>query len=169
MYHRTYGRGVVTASGEKGESVVTFNGSAWVAGKPSGALQEAVETWRANPASPLKAKHDVNYVEAAKNSNKSVEQVKRLHAMAVDSFFNGLWAGTTDKLSRSPAFRQYYYQKVGDLLPYLDPAEANAVLKMMRAAGAEKTLAPDVLKRVIDQAGKAGMNERGMKSNNKEK
>jgi hypothetical protein len=155
VYHPEYGRGVVTAEAANGQSMVTFNGSAWAGGKPTPGLRAAIEEWRVHPSSPLRTKRPINYVQASTAKTAAGRSVAESWNAATDLFFNQLWGGTTDKLSRSPAFRQYYYAKVADLMPYLDPTEANKVIKTMEAAGAGKFLAPDVLDRVVEGARKA--------------
>lgn len=71
---------------------------------------------------------------------------------AVDAMFNALMSRPTNFLSRSPAFREYYWQRLEELMPSLDPAAQANVLATAREANLGKA----ALKRMEKRAGGAG-------------
>lgn len=54
---------------------------------------------------------------------------------AVETMFSVLMSKPTNRLSRSPAFRQFYYQRVGELMSQLTDDAQRAVLSAARDAG----------------------------------
>lgn len=54
---------------------------------------------------------------------------------AVDSLFNVFMSRPTNFLSRSPSFRQSYWQRIEELLPAMDEAAQSAALDAARKAG----------------------------------
>lgn len=56
-----------------------------------------------------------------------------------DFLFTALMSRPTNFLSRSPAFRQYYYQRLSELVPFMDDATRTAAIKGAEAAGADVT------------------------------
>lgn len=154
--HPQHGAGVVTGDVAGKRSTVEFYAPAFnTIGNPTDELHDIVKAWRLDPASPGKVKHFTNYLDRTSNASASGMRLRDAADAATDWFFDRLWGAGTNKLSRSPAFRQFYYAKVADLAPYLDPSEANVVLKTMEANGAGTRLAPAVLDRVVSQAGTA--------------
>jgi hypothetical protein len=47
----------------------------------------------------------------------------------MERMYSALGAAPTDRLSRSPAFRQYYYRRVQELLPFADAAAQRQIIK----------------------------------------
>lgn len=72
---------------------------------------------------------------------------------AVDHIFNVLGSRPTNKLSRSPAFRQFYYKRVGELLPYVDNATRDELVKIMRDQGVRRAEIKAAVKKAIDHPG----------------
>lgn len=53
--------------------------------------------------------------------------------------FDTLMTKPTNYLSRSPAFRQYYWRRMGELLPFLSRADREVALRMAREAGVKRS------------------------------
>ena len=68
----------------------------------------------------------------------------------IDALFDLLMSKPTDRLSRSPAFQQYYWRRMSQVIGELDPADQAKALKQMRAQGVTRRTvrewAGDVLK-----------------------
>lgn len=54
---------------------------------------------------------------------------------AVDSLFSTLMSKPTNYLSRSTAFRQMYYRRVGELIPFMDTTAQRAAIEAAEKAG----------------------------------
>ena len=54
---------------------------------------------------------------------------------AVDHMFDLLMSRPTNTLSRSPAFKQFYWRRIAEMMPYMDDATKAAALKAAREAG----------------------------------
>lgn len=59
---------------------------------------------------------------------------------AVEVLFNTLMTRPTNYLSRSSTFRQFYWQRVEELLPHMDEAARATVVRQARTAGLDKTV-----------------------------
>ena len=68
----------------------------------------------------------------------------------VDKAFSVLMGTTTDKLSRAPAFKQFYWQRIGELVPMMDETTRAATL-----AAAEKAKLPAKLIKQINRSANA--------------
>lgn len=155
VVHPDYGVGVVTAEAGDGRSVVRFDKFAYANGEPTPELRAALSDWHKAPESP----DAVTYAErigarTGRDARSNARSVAMGWDKATDWFFGSLWGNTTDSLSRSPYFRQHYYSKVADLVPYLSVEEQNAALKKLTALGADTHLAPKSLKRAVEAASK---------------
>ena len=73
---------------------------------------------------------------------------------ATNKLFDILMGKPTDKLSRSPAFQQFYWRRVSQLLPYLSEEDVGRALAQMSAQGVTRRTvrewAGDMLKGVPD-------------------
>lgn len=70
---------------------------------------------------------------AAPQDTKKLDRV-------VDHLFNILGSKPTNLLARSPAFKQFYYKRVGELLPYADSAATrDEILALARDAGLKRS------------------------------
>lgn len=56
---------------------------------------------------------------------------------AVSTLFDVLMSKPTNRLSRSPAFRTYYWQSIGEMAPFMDEATQAAAREAARKAGTE--------------------------------
>lgn len=80
---------------------------------------------------------------------RQLEIVQRLNT-ATDWMFDQLMTKRTNNLSRSPAFKQYYWQRMEELVGFMDEATAAATLRAARKANLDK----GTLKRMQDAAGR---------------
>lgn len=94
---------------------------------------------------PVKVKGDQRISVRQSPGAKATEKLDR----ATEAMFAALMSKPTNTLSRSPAFRQFYWQRVEELLPQMDAAAQAKALD-----NARKAKAPN-LKRLEDAA-KAG-------------
>ena len=67
---------------------------------------------------------------------------------ATDVAFSYLMTRPTNLLSRSPAFRQFYYQRAEELIGFMTSDAQQAAIEAARAAGVDK----DVLRRMTERA-----------------
>lgn len=70
----------------------------------------------------------------------------------VEHLFQSLMSNPTNKLSRSPAFRQFYWQRLTELAPWMDDTTLAAAKKGARAA----KVPDEVLRRLDDVTATAG-------------
>lgn len=82
----------------------------------------------------------------------SPADTKRLDR-AVDHLFEVFGSRPTNKLSRSPAFRQFYYNRVGELLPYVDNATRDDLVRAMRENGVRRADIKEHLKKAVNTTG----------------
>jgi hypothetical protein len=82
----------------------------------------------------------------------SAPDAKKLDT-AVDHIFNVLGSRPSNKLSRSPAFRQFYYKRVGEMLPYVDNATRDELVTIMRDQGVRRGEIRAALKNSVDNVG----------------
>lgn len=73
---------------------------------------------------------------------------KRLRT-AVDHMFDFLMSRPTNKLSRAPAFKQFYWKYLSEMYPYMDDATRAAALKGAKAAGIGKGDLASMLKAAL--------------------
>lgn len=65
---------------------------------------------------------------------------------AVGSMFNMLMSVPTNKLSRSPVFREAYWKRLGEMIPFMDDATATAAIKAAKENGIGRTQLVDYVK-----------------------
>ena len=54
---------------------------------------------------------------------------------AIDHMFDFLMSRPTNALSRSPAFKQFYWRRIAEMMPYMDEATRAQALRMAKEAG----------------------------------
>jgi hypothetical protein len=103
----------------------------------------------------------------AKTGNKNLNSAKEAWDRVVTKFFAELYPKREAWLNRSPVFRQFYYNVIGELLDELDPNESRRLLtiledrvapkgkkfadeKSARAAVAKYTGSPELTNRLYD-------------------
>lgn len=85
---------------------------------------DRLEALAAEGIGPEKVKGDL-IVTATGRGSKLAGKADR----ATEAMFNALMSKPTNYLSRSPAWAQLYWQRAGELLPFMDPAAQRATLK----------------------------------------
>jgi hypothetical protein len=78
---------------------------------------------------------------------------------AVDSLFNTLMSRPTNYLSRSSTFKQMYYQRVGELIPFMDDAAQIAAITGAEKAGLSANDLTKLRRRVGQGAGDLSLND----------
>lgn len=76
---------------------------------------------------------------------------------AVEWLFSKLMSHPTNALSRSPAFRQFYWDRVADLVPYADEATRAATVRAAEAA----RVPPKVREKIVKAARGRGVTKAG--------
>ncbi len=71
----------------------------------------------------------------------------------VKRMFEALASKPENLLSRSPAFRQFYWQRVEELMPFMDDATRNQTLRAARAANLDRTALQRFAKKAIEGTG----------------
>lgn len=127
---------VMNDADKAGHSIVATGAAAWdEAGRPSAHLKAATKRFRESDASPQKVKYSVRGKDKLDGfAGEAAAVSKQARDRVVNGFFSGLYGRASDWLSRSPAFRQSYWQRVTDLAENLSPDEANLFLKRMQGA-----------------------------------
>lgn len=82
---------------------------------------------------------------------EGVQGAKSMYHQGVDALFDVLGGRLYNVLSRHPAFAQYYWQRVEELLPFLDDAGQDGLVLAARKAN----LPPSTLRRMERAAGRA--------------
>lgn len=121
---------------EAGKSIVAVGGRAWDhTGKASDQMVAAAREWRLHDASPDSVKYAVRTTDRLAGGRGEIrQQMIAMKDKAIDSFFSGFYGRTSDYLSRSPAFRQFYWQRASELADNLSPDEASKFLHAMEEA-----------------------------------
>lgn len=132
---------IANDAAEEGHSIVSLGANAWDhAGRSSDELKALAKRWRESEHSPPAVKYANRGKdkvpgfrgEAAAVSNEARNRV-------VNGFFSGLYGRASDYLSRSPAFRQFYWQRMTEMADNLSPEEANLFLRKMEEAAGKHT------------------------------
>lgn len=94
-------------------------------------------------AAPVKVKGDLR----VPGSNRPGAQVSESLDRATEAMFNALMSRPTNALSRSPAFKSFFWKRMGEMMPALDPAAQAKVLDNARAAKLPANILDDLTKR----------------------
>lgn len=78
---------------------------------------------------------------------------------AVEFMFNALMTKPTNFLSRSPAFKQYYWKRAEELIGSLDDAAQTAALKAAKDAGLSRKELQALAKNALASKGELGLDE----------
>ncbi|HVF75486.1 MAG TPA: hypothetical protein VM938_10595 [Acidimicrobiales bacterium] len=115
--------------------------------RASKALRAKLDALRAEGVGPEGVKGDIALVGRGSAGGKVASALDH----AVDTMFSVLMSKPTNKLSRSPSFRQFYWQRVEELLPGMDAAAQAAARQAAEKAG----LGRSTLKRFDEQIGRS--------------
>lgn len=101
----------------------------------------------------------VKAAQRGQADDKVFSKLQEARNYFVDKFFGGLYGTLTQKLEKSPVFRQFYYREIADLADQLAPAEAQKILtNIRRAADADEVDmtrwvgSKDIIKKLQDVA-----------------
>ena len=94
-------------------------------------VRTELQAFAAEGIGPEFAKVDISLAGRPTAGGKVGEYMNQ----ATDFLFTNLMSKETNYLSRSPAFRQFYYQRLIELAPFMDDAAKAGAIKGARAAG----------------------------------
>lgn len=78
---------------------------------------------------------------------------------ATEAMFNALMSRPTNYLSRAPAWKQLYWRRAGELLPFMDPAAQKAALKAAVDAKLSRAQRADLRRAAAKGAGELTLDE----------
>lgn len=85
-------------------------------------LLDRLEEWRLDPASPRFQKYEQAAEEVQRGAQRPMAKALAARDQAVQWFYGTLYGQASDKLARSPVFRAQYWDRMEQLMPYLDEA-----------------------------------------------
>lgn len=122
-------------------------------------MERLMREWTSDPESPERVKWNRRV-----SDHPDANTIKRQWDRASGTIMSKLFDTPLQKLTRSPLFREQFYQRVAELAPRMAPEEANRLLGMIRANASDQGFAgrvadflggDDKLDRVVAAAGKA--------------
>lgn len=127
--------GVISDDLGGGRSQVQFGAdAAFSGGAPTPALQRHIEEHMLSPNSPERVKYNISVDELKKKNPNLQERWDK----GVNSLMSALMDTPTNTLTRSPVFREAYYQRMSELAQHLTPEDANQLLKNLSADAGKK-------------------------------
>lgn len=116
---------------------------------PSKALLDRLAEWAADPASPRMARYEQLAEDVAKGAARDRERFFRYRDRFASVFYGTMYGKTSDYLARSPVFRAEYWNRMEQLIPYLDEASRARVLENAEEWG---KLGKNRMQRLVDRA-----------------
>jgi hypothetical protein len=121
------GRGVHV--GEPDSARVSFGSQAWQNGQPSEAFMQKLGEFAASDNAP----DAVKYASTIRVRNPRAGTLKLQMDGATEHMFSALFDTPIATLTRSPLFRQAYYNELAGLAEHLAPEEANRLIQNLGA------------------------------------
>jgi hypothetical protein len=86
--------------------------------------------------------------------DNAANEIIRMYDDAVEFAFNFLMSRPTNFLSRSPAFKQFYWKRNAELIPMMDPETQQQAIRVARETGLSSKLIKQMEKRAATGSGK---------------